>query len=139
MIRIDLGFLLLGAICLVTGVTLGIAMGIAHDFQFAPLHAHINLVGWASLSLFGLIYRAYPTLARSWLGTAHFFIAALAAPVFLVGLYFALAHQVIIGAVVGSLIWLCGCVLFLINLGRLAFTGATQRAASEALGLRSAA
>jgi hypothetical protein len=122
MIRIDLGFLLLAAVSLITGVTLGIVMGIAHDFQLAPLHAHINLVGWASLAIFGLVYRAYPVLGRSRLGLAHFVVSAVAALIFLVGLYFAVAHQMIAGAIIGALLWLLGATLFLINLARLALS-----------------
>ena len=52
--RIDLYFLILAALCLITGVVMGIGMGIAHDLQFAPVHAHLNLLGWTSLALFGL-------------------------------------------------------------------------------------
>src|ERR1700752_4570618 len=106
MIRIDIGFLLLATLCLIAGVSLGIAMGIAHDFQFAPIHAHMNLVGWASLAIFGLVYRAYPMLAQSRLGTVHFAVSAVAALVFLSGLYLAIAHQMIVAAVIGAILWL---------------------------------
>src|SRR5690349_6459834 len=101
MLRIDMGFLLLAALCLITGVSLGIAMGIAEEFQLAPLHAHINLVGWASLAIFGLVYKAYPALAQSRLGIAHFACSALAAIVFPTGLYFALEHHIVAGAIIG--------------------------------------
>ena len=63
--RIDIYFLLLAAMSLVAGVVLGIWMGITHDFRFMPVHAHLNLLGWASQALFGLVYRAYPSLARA--------------------------------------------------------------------------
>lgn len=43
--RIDLSFLLLASLMLVIGVTLGVVMGATHDFQLAPVHAHVNLVG----------------------------------------------------------------------------------------------
>ena len=122
MIRIDIGFLLLAAICLIVGVALGIVMGIAQDFQLAPLHAHLNLIGWASLAIFGLVYRAYPALAGSRLGLAHFTVSALGALIFLGGLYFAVVHHMIAGAVIGALLWLLGAVLFLLNLARLAFS-----------------
>ncbi len=69
--RIDLYFLILAALCLITGVMMGIGMGIAHDFQFAPVHAHLNLLGWTSLALFGLTYKVYPALAQSRLALLH--------------------------------------------------------------------
>jgi hypothetical protein len=51
--RIDQTFLTLAATCLVVGVCIGIAMGAAHDFQYVPVHAHVNLVGFVSMSVFG--------------------------------------------------------------------------------------
>ena len=65
--NIDLYFLSLAALSLTVGVGLGISMAATHDHQLVPVHAHMNLVGWASLALFGLLYRAYPELAEGWL------------------------------------------------------------------------
>ena len=64
MSRLPLLFIVSAALCLVVGVTLGLAMGIAHDFHLAPVHAHLNLLGWTSLALMGLTYRAWPELAE---------------------------------------------------------------------------
>jgi hypothetical protein len=44
------------------GMSLGIAMGASHDFTLAPVHAHINLLGWVSMVLFGLAYRVMPEM-----------------------------------------------------------------------------
>ena len=139
MVRIDIGFLLLATICLVTGVSFGILMGLSQDFQLAPVHAHINLVGWASLAIFGLVYRAYPALARSRLSLAHFVISALGALTFLAGLYVAVIHHVIAGAVVGAVLWWVGAVMFLINLWCFAFARRTPAAKGEAVEFRRAA
>lgn len=38
------------------GVHLGLYMAITHDFTLAPAHAHLNLVGWASLAIMGAFY-----------------------------------------------------------------------------------
>jgi len=45
MIRLDLWFLIAASASLLTGVGLGIWMGMIHDFQLAPVHAHLNLLG----------------------------------------------------------------------------------------------
>jgi cbb3-type cytochrome oxidase subunit 1 len=116
MLRIDVLFLLLATLSLTVGVSMGIGMGIAHDFQFAPVHAHLNLVGWASLALYGLAYRAYPALKRSRLGPAHLIAATLGAVLFPIGLYLAIAHDTVGLAIMGSLIWLAGVLIFLLNL-----------------------
>ena len=116
MLRIDVLFLLLATLCMTVGVSMGIGMGIAHDFQFAPVHAHLNLVGWASLALYGLAYRAYPALNRSRLGPAHLISASLGAVLFPVGIYLSIAHETVGLAIMGSLIWLAGALIFLLNL-----------------------
>ena len=124
--RLDLKFLLLGAIMLTAGVTLGIVMGIRHDFALAPVHAHINLVGWASLSLFGIVYKLYPELARSRLAAVHFILAAPAAVMFPIGIALSMLYDRPLVAIVAAFLWLAGVILFLIQLIALAFRPATR-------------
>ena len=114
--RLDLKFLLLGALMLTAGVTLGVVMGIRHDFSLAPVHAHINLVGWASLSLFGIVYKLYPELARSRLAALHFILAAPAAIMFPLGIALSILYDRPLVAIVAALLWLIGTVLFLIQI-----------------------
>jgi hypothetical protein len=114
--RLDLKFLLLGAIMLTAGVTLGVVMGIRHDFSLAPVHAHINLVGWASLSLFGIVYKLYPEMARSRLAALHFILAAPAAVMFPLGIALSILYDQPLVAIVAALMWLAGVILFLIQI-----------------------
>jgi drug/metabolite transporter superfamily protein YnfA len=67
-------FLRLAALYLVIGVALGLYMAASQDHSMHPVHAHLNLLGWVSLSLFGLFYRAIPSAAGSKLAKAHFWI-----------------------------------------------------------------
>ena len=127
--RIDTFFVLTAAACLIGGVAMGIFMGIAHDFQLAPVHAHLNLLGWASLALFGLVYKAWPALAQSRIALAHFALAAPSALVFPVGIYLSIAHQNPGLAIGASLLWLAGAVAFFANLLRVfVFAAAPARA-----------
>ena len=55
----------LGNICLVaaalmalTGMAMGIYMGTMQDFTLAPAHAHLNLVGWVTMAIYGLYHRS---------------------------------------------------------------------------------
>jgi cbb3-type cytochrome oxidase subunit 1 len=50
----------IGSFTALIGVSLGIYMGISHDHNLAPVHVHLNLIGWVSMFLFGLFYKAYP-------------------------------------------------------------------------------
>jgi cbb3-type cytochrome oxidase subunit 1 len=44
---------------------MGIAMAMMRDHALMPAHAHLNLLGWVSLFLFGIFYRLHPGLDRS--------------------------------------------------------------------------
>lgn len=67
-------YLRLAILYLVTGVALGIGMAVSHDHARHPVRAHLHLLGWVSLGLFGLFYRAFPAAATSKLAKAQFWI-----------------------------------------------------------------
>jgi hypothetical protein len=54
--RVSAAFFLVGALLLLGGMVLGQIMGAQEDFTLAPLHAHINLLGWVTLALYGTFY-----------------------------------------------------------------------------------
>lgn len=116
--KIDIAFILLSVICLMAGLVMGMGMGAAHDFQLAPVHAHLNLLGWVSLALFGLIYRAYPVLKTSWLAKAHLVLSGLAAVMFPAGIYLAIAHDSPALSIAMSIVALAGVIVFFANLLR---------------------
>ena len=108
------------AFYLVAGVTMGIVMGITHEFVLAPVHAHINLLGWATLAIIGVIYHAYPTAGETRLATVHFWIHNTALPVFMVGLGFALTgHEAFLPVAIGGALGVAiGIVVFAVNIWR---------------------
>jgi hypothetical protein len=71
---------------LLVGVTMGIGMGATQNFRLMPVHAHVNLLGWATMALAGLIYSVFPTAGNSRLARIHFWLINLAMPVMLVAL-----------------------------------------------------
>jgi hypothetical protein len=48
-----------------TGMVWGLQMAISKDHSAFPAHAHLNLLGWVSLFLFGIYYRLNPTVDRT--------------------------------------------------------------------------
>lgn len=120
--RLDLKFLVLGAVMFMFGISMGIYMGITHDFQLAPVHAHTNLLGFVSLSLFGIVYKIYPELQQRRLAKVHFILAAPAAVLFPVGIVLSVVAQNPLLVIVTSLMWFTGTLLFLIQLAGLAMT-----------------
>lgn len=63
--RIDVVFIGIGLVILFLGMAFGMWMGAREAFQYADAHAHLNLLGFVVPTLYGLLHRAYPGLARS--------------------------------------------------------------------------
>ena len=80
-------FLIMGTVYLLIGVGFGMHMGASEDFTLAPLHAHINLLGFVLMTLFGLGYRVIPGMADGALAKAHFWLHQAGALVLMVGLF----------------------------------------------------
>ena len=95
-------------------------MGMAHNFQLAPVHGHTNLVGWTSLALMGLTFRAWPELAEGRLAVVQFTLSAGSAFTLPPGIYFATMHDQPGLAIVAGIVWFVGALLFLARLLRLA-------------------
>jgi len=58
----------------IAGMLWGIVMGISEDHSTMPAHAHLNLLGWVSLFLFGIYYHLHPTVDRNRLATLQVWI-----------------------------------------------------------------
>jgi len=74
MINMSNWFLRLAVLYLIAGVGLGLQMAASNDHSMFPVHAHLNLLGWVSLALFGLFYRVVPAAATTTLAKLHFWI-----------------------------------------------------------------
>jgi hypothetical protein len=72
--NISRSFILVGAAFLIIGVSFGIFMGGSGDHTFAPLHAHINLLGFTLMTVFGVLYRVFPETGLSNLARLHFWL-----------------------------------------------------------------
>jgi hypothetical protein len=114
---IDRAFFTLAVLMGLTGMLLGIQMGMAHDFQLVPVHTHINLVGWVSLALFGAGYRLGFAKAGG-LAVIHFWIAAAGAILLPLGIYLATTRQQEAVVIIGSLLTVASMLLFLVNVVR---------------------
>ncbi len=54
--RVSAAFFAVAALLLLGGMALGQYMGATENFQLAPVHAHVNLLGWVTMALFGTFY-----------------------------------------------------------------------------------
>jgi hypothetical protein len=129
--RIDVYFLLLATLLLVCGAVLGIVMGARQDFTLVPVHAHLNLAGWASLALFGLTYRAYPALAERKLAAWHFAVSSVASLLLPVGIGLAVLNAQPGLAIVAAILWVVGVLMFLFQVLSLLGTAHSVAAPAE--------
>jgi hypothetical protein len=107
----------LAVIYLVVGMSLGIVMGISGDFHLRGVHAHINLLGWASLGLAALVFHVFPELARTRLASIWFWTYNISLPIALGSLALMLSGYTwaMPGVKVGhTAVWAAG-VLFAAN------------------------
>lgn len=113
-----IAFLKVASIYLLIGVILGLYMGMADKFQYTAVHAHINLLGWATMALFGLIYHYFPRAGNSKLGKIHFWLHNIGSIVLLIGMIF-LANQnenmCLPFAIPGAILVIIATVIFLVN------------------------
>ena len=56
MSKLALSFFATAALCAVGGMIWGIIMAASGDHGMMPAHAHLNLMGWATLALMGTYY-----------------------------------------------------------------------------------
>ena len=97
-------FLRTAVLAVLVGVCLGIGMGLSHDFTLSPVHAHINLIGWASMFLFGLYYKVTPA-ADTRFAMAHYGFATAGLVLLNAGLTVLLLHG---DAPLPGLAWVAG-------------------------------
>jgi hypothetical protein len=116
--NIDRLYIVLGALYLVIGMLLGIVMGVRQDILLAPVHAHINLVGFAAHCIFGLVYRAWPELKLGAIAVAQFWLFVVGAPLLMIGITIAIKTSNPALAILGSMLVMLGALLFLIITGR---------------------
>jgi len=116
----SVSFLRTAVVYFVLAVALGIYMGATQNLAQIPVHAHLNLLGWVSMAVFGLIYHAHPAAATTTLARWHFWIYQLGVPALMVAVWVVHAGNAAAEPVAGvaSVILGIGIVLFAVNVWR---------------------
>jgi hypothetical protein len=78
----------LSVLYMIVGITLGIVMGATENFTLRPVHAHLNLLGWATMAIAGLVYSVFPKLAENRLARIHFWLHNVSLPLMMGSLAF---------------------------------------------------
>jgi hypothetical protein len=79
-------FLRTSIVLLILGIAMGMHMGMTQNFTFAPVHAHINLVGGVLMFLAGLFYNSRPDIPPRWV-SVHYVLHLLGAVLLPIGIY----------------------------------------------------
>src|SRR5680860_720828 len=106
---ISFWFFATGTIYVLIGMLWGIHMGVSGDHTMMPAHAHLNLVGWVTMALFGIYYHLTPKAADTLLAKIHFAVATLGLIVFVPGIALANSQNNDLFAKIGSVIT---CLLY---------------------------
>lgn len=98
-------------------VGLGVYMGASHDHSLHTVHAHLNLLGWVSMALIGMIYHFFPKAGESRAATVQFWIHSITLPVMMVALGVLVKGNPGVEPVMGitSVVMLGSVILFAVN------------------------
>jgi peptidoglycan/LPS O-acetylase OafA/YrhL len=113
--------LLAAAICVFGGMLWGIQMAVSGDHLLASAHAHLNLVGWVTLALFGIYYRLTPAACASRLAWVHAAVAIVGVTLMVPGIVLVIQGGTPALASAGAVLGTLSMVLFLTTLLRHGF------------------
>jgi len=119
--RVSTAFFGLGVLYVLCGMFWGMQMGESNDFAMAPAHAHLNLLGWVTMALYGTFYALTRDSFSPRLAWINFAFAALSVPVMIptLALYLRSADAGYIPVlVVGEVLAVAGMITFGISVIR---------------------
>jgi len=91
--NVDRLFVFTGLLFLLVGMALGLKMSMTQNFAMHGLHAHLNLLGFVVMTLFGLCYRNWPKMQEGKLATVHYLLHTVSVAIALSLLYFVLSNM----------------------------------------------
>lgn len=101
------------------GMGFGIVMAASHDHTLSPAHAHLNLLGWVTMAIYGLYYHAVPAAADSRLARIQVAVATLGVWIMIPGIAIAILGMSEGPAALGSLLTILGMALFVVRVATL--------------------
>ena len=104
-------FIFLAAIFALLGMFYGMYMAGSENHLLASAHAHNNLLGWVTMAIYGLYYRAVPG-AVGGLATVHFAVALVANLIFPFGIALAILGTTPLLAAIGGGLEIIAMLIF---------------------------
>jgi hypothetical protein len=120
--RVSAAFFAVGVVYVLCGMMWGMHMGEANDFTMAPAHAHLNLLGWVTMGLYGTFYTLTRATMSTKLAWINFGLAALGVLALIPSLALYLAGgndpRFIPGLLVGEVLTVLGMLVFGVSVAR---------------------
>lgn len=118
--RVSRLFLLIVGLYLIGGMIMGSYTGAMGDRSLVPVHAHINLPGFALMSGFGLVCYLCPKMEGTMLARVHFWLHQSGTLMLLAGFWLMISPRLperTVGPVmpVVELCLILGAVVFMVN------------------------
>lgn len=115
-----LAWLKAAVVYFVIGVGMGIYMGASHDHTLRPVHAHVNLLGWASMALIGFYVLHFGDRLNRRLERIQFWLHQVGAVILLLALTLLVLGNTAVEPVVGitSIVVGASVLLFAFNVLR---------------------
>ncbi len=111
-------FFATAALFVLVGMSWGIHMAASGDHTLAPAHAHLNLIGFVVMSVYGTYYALVPKAAASKLCLFHYGLTVVTILVFVPGIVIAISGESEILAIIGSLLALLSMLVFFVTILR---------------------
>jgi cbb3-type cytochrome oxidase subunit 1 len=115
--NVGIRLLQVAAVYLVIGLGMGLVMAMTTNFALTSVHAHILLLGWATMALAGTVYLLMPRCSQSVLAKLHFWGHNLGLPVMMgslaLFLYGVKSAETVVA--VSSMVVLISLLIFTIN------------------------
>jgi hypothetical protein len=117
MSRWPYAFFAAAAFYILVGTNWGLYMSVTHDFTTSPAHAHLNLLGFVSLSIMGAYYALLGRDTPAWMVKANFVLSNLGVVImiaFLTAIFTGAAPPPVAGPVValGGVLVIVGFAIF---------------------------
>ncbi len=115
--KVSLAFFTVAPVYVLIGMCWGVYMGISDDHVMAPAHAHLNLLGFVQMSIFGTFYALAKGRYSEKLAWANFWLSNFAVVWMIPILVIILGGNTGIAPIIspGELAAIAGMLIFLVN------------------------
>lgn len=111
MLAIDRAFVASALLWAIAGMLIGLYVGIAADNKLLVVHVAMMMTGFVTLTIYGMLYRLWPAMAKTPLARAQFWISWLGAAGIIIGSHFFATSDSVPLVAGSSIVFIVGAAL----------------------------